>query len=55
MSDKELEVKESKAAKRLSRTVNKMIDKMDAALIELEKKGVAKKETLTKDDPETTK
>lgn len=55
MSDKELEVKESKAAKRLSRTVNKMIAKMDTALSELEKKEVAIKETLDKDDPNTSK
>ncbi|KAG8321011.1 hypothetical protein J6590_055844 [Homalodisca vitripennis] len=44
----EVEVKESKAAKRLSRTVNRMISKMDAALAELEKKEMAKKESLQK-------
>lgn len=55
VSDKELEVKESKAAKRLSRTVNKMIAKMDTALSELEKKEVAIKETLDKDDPKISK
>lgn len=48
-TDQELEVKESKAAKRLSRTVNKMIAKMDMALSELEKKELAKKESLQKD------
>lgn len=52
-SDAELEVKESKAAKRLSRTVNKMIMKMDAALSELEKKELSKKETLQKEDSPT--
>ncbi|XP_054258108.1 mitochondrial proton/calcium exchanger protein-like isoform X2 [Macrosteles quadrilineatus] len=48
-SDEGLEVKESKAAKRLSKTVNKMISKMDAALAELEKKEKAKKESLRKE------
>lgn len=54
-TDQELEVKESKAAKRLSRTVNKMIVKMDMALSELEKKEVAKKEVLTKDESQLTR
>lgn len=52
-SNAELEVKESKAAKRLSRTVNKMIMKMDAALSELEEKELSKKETLQKEDTPT--
>uniref|UniRef100_A0A1B6M0Q3 Mitochondrial proton/calcium exchanger protein n=1 Tax=Graphocephala atropunctata TaxID=36148 RepID=A0A1B6M0Q3_9HEMI len=50
----EVEVKESKAAKRLSRTVNRMIFKMDAALSELEKKEMAKKESLQKVDAQST-
>lgn len=48
-SDRGLEVKESKAAKRLSKTVNRMISKMDAALAELEKKEKAKLKSLQKE------
>lgn len=55
VSNAELEVKESKAAKRLSRTVNKMILKMDAALSELEKQELSKKETLQKEDSPTSR
>lgn len=55
MSDKASAVKESTAAKRLSRTVNKMITKMDTALSKLEKKEEAIKETLDKDSPKANK
>uniref|UniRef100_A0A1B6CH06 Mitochondrial proton/calcium exchanger protein n=1 Tax=Clastoptera arizonana TaxID=38151 RepID=A0A1B6CH06_9HEMI len=43
-------VKESTAAKRLSRTVTKMITKVDQALLDLEKKEKAKKEDLLHKD-----
>lgn len=55
MSDKASVVKESTAAKRLSRTVNRMITKMDTALTKLERKEEAIKETLDKDGPKATK
>lgn len=55
MSDKDSAVKESTAAKRLSRTVNRMINKMDTALTKLEKKEEAIKENLDKGSPKATK